>query len=61
MTRLLYLVSNDRYDRLMRDLNSADDETLRKANNGSKRAIMKLLHLGDIPTLMKFGRQRISG
>ncbi|MDZ7689366.1 MAG: NAD(P)/FAD-dependent oxidoreductase [Halobacteriales archaeon] len=61
MTRLLYLVSNDRYDRLMKDLNSADDETLKKANNGSKRAIMKLLHLGDIPTLMKFGKQRMSG
>jgi digeranylgeranylglycerophospholipid reductase len=61
MTRLLYLVSNERYDRLMRDLNDADDETLRKANNGSKRAIMKLLHVGDIPTLLKFGRQRVSG
>ncbi len=61
MTRLLYLVSNDRYDRLMKDLNSADEETLKKANNGNKRAIMKLLHLRDIPTLLKFGKQRFTG
>ena len=61
MTRLLYLVSNDRYDRLMRDLNNADEDTLRKANNGSKRAIMKLLHLGDIPTLLRFGKQTVRG
>lgn len=61
MAKLLYLVSNDRYDRLMEDLNRADDETLRKANEGSKRAIMKLLHLGDIKTLAKLGKQRVSG
>lgn len=59
MTEVLYLAANDRYDTLMRDLNRLDDETLAKANDGDKRAIMKLLHLGDISDLGKWAQRRL--
>lgn len=59
MTRLLYLASNDRYDRLMADLNRLDVDTLSKANEGSKRAIAKLLHLNDLPLLAEFGKRHL--
>lgn len=59
LAELLYLADNDRFDRLMRDLNRLPDETLAEANNGNKRAIMRLLHLEDLPQLLKFGRERL--
>lgn len=59
MTELLYLASNDRYDQLMADLSKLDDETLARANNGDKRAILRLLSPGDLPLLAKFARQRL--
>ena len=59
MTKLLYLASNDRYDRLMRDLGQLPKETLAKANAGNKRAISKLLHVTDLPMLAKFGKQQL--
>ncbi|WP_049922968.1 digeranylgeranylglycerophospholipid reductase [Halopiger djelfimassiliensis] len=58
MTKLLYLAENDRYDRLMRDLNRLDDETLSKANRGDLRAIAKLLRFEDAPLLARFARQQ---
>ena len=61
LTELMYLASNDRYDRLMRDLNAADGDTLAAANAGDKRAMLSLLHLDDIPTLVKLARERIAG
>ena len=61
LTELLYLASNPRYDRLMRDLRESDDETLARANAGDVRAMLRLLHLGDIPTIAKLGRERIGG
>ncbi|MFP4175317.1 MAG: FAD-dependent oxidoreductase [Halobacteriales archaeon] len=60
LANLLYEVSNERYDRFMRDLRAADDETLRRANEGSKRAMMKMLHLSDLPTLARVGRRVLS-
>jgi len=60
MTELLYLVSNDRYDQLMADLETVGAETLARVNAGDKRAISKLLHLSDIPTLFKYARRRLS-
>ncbi|ELY92428.1 digeranylgeranylglycerophospholipid reductase [Natrialba taiwanensis] len=57
MTKLLYLADNDRYDRLMRDLNRLGDDTLAKANRGSVRAISNLLGLEDVPLLAQFAKQ----
>jgi len=61
MTELLYLVPNERYDQLMADLRSVGARTLARVNAGDKRAITKLLHLSDLPTLAKFARQRLGG
>jgi digeranylgeranylglycerophospholipid reductase len=59
MTQLLYLVSNGRYDTLIRDLNRVDADALSKANAGSTRGVMKLLHTEDIPTLLRFAKERL--
>ncbi|RQG97847.1 digeranylgeranylglycerophospholipid reductase [Natrarchaeobius chitinivorans] len=56
MTKLLYLAENDRYDRLMQDLNRADDDTLAKANRGDFLSIAKILELGDLPLLSRLAR-----
>ncbi|MFB6310948.1 MAG: digeranylgeranylglycerophospholipid reductase [Salinirussus sp.] len=61
MTELLYRASNARYDQLMSDLDDLGQETLARANAGSKRAIAKLLKLRDLPTLAGFAWERISG
>ncbi|MFB6202234.1 MAG: digeranylgeranylglycerophospholipid reductase [Halorhabdus sp.] len=60
MTELLYLAPNERYDQLLADLNSLDDDTLAKANKGSWRAIAKLLHTGDIPILARFVKNQLA-
>jgi digeranylgeranylglycerophospholipid reductase len=60
LANLLYEVSNDRYDSLMRDLHAADDETLRRANEGSKRAMLSLLRLRDLPAVARAGRRVLS-
>ncbi|ELZ00109.1 digeranylgeranylglycerophospholipid reductase [Natrialba asiatica] len=57
MTKLLYLADNDRYDRLMQDLNRLDDDTLAKANRGNVRAISQLVGLEDVPLLAQFAKQ----
>jgi digeranylgeranylglycerophospholipid reductase len=59
MTEMLYFAPNSRYDTLLRDLKEFDIDTLSKLNDGSKRAIAKLMHLGDIPFLAKFARHRL--
>jgi len=56
MTHLLYLAPNERYDRLMQDLQRLPTETLSKANQGDKLAVAKLLHLSDVPTLANFAK-----
>jgi digeranylgeranylglycerophospholipid reductase len=61
MTQLLYLAPNDRYDRLLRDLNRADEDTLRRVNQGDIMAIRKVVHLSDLPLLARFARQRLGG
>ena len=58
MTELMYFAPNSRYDTFMRDLNSLDLQTMRRANEGSWRAISKLIHLKDIPLLAKFAAHR---
>ena len=58
MTHLLYLASNDRYDKLMNDLNRLDDDTLAKANKGSWRAITKLLGVRDLSLVGRVLRER---
>lgn len=58
MTQLMYFASNERFDQLMRDLDRLDQDTLAQANNGNKRAILKLLHLSDAPFLINFFRMR---
>ncbi len=60
MTNLLYMADNARYDRFMQDMRRLGKETLAKANAGRKRAIMKLLHLNDIPTLARLARRGVS-
>ncbi|WP_229124898.1 digeranylgeranylglycerophospholipid reductase [Halapricum desulfuricans] len=54
MTQLMYFAPNERYDQFMRDLDRLDLQTMRRANEGSWRAISKLLHLDDVPLLAKF-------
>jgi digeranylgeranylglycerophospholipid reductase len=61
MTHLMYMADNDRYDRFMQDIRKLGRETLAKANAGRKRAIMKLLHLDDLPTLARLARRGIGG
>jgi digeranylgeranylglycerophospholipid reductase len=61
MTQLLYLAPNERYDRLMNDLNAMDVETLSDANDGSIRSLAKLTHLDDVPLLARFAKQRLAG
>ena len=58
MTELLYLAPNERYDRLMRDLNRADDETLNEANNGNVLALLRLLRPGDVSLVTRLVRER---
>jgi len=60
MTQLLYLAPNERYDRLMDDLNAMGVETLSGANNGSIRSLAKLTHLDDVPLLARFAKQRLA-
>ena len=59
MTRILYSAPNDRYDRLMRDLNRTEQETLTRANDGDPMALQKLLHLSDVPMLTRFARRQL--
>ncbi|MFW5958935.1 MAG: digeranylgeranylglycerophospholipid reductase [Natronomonas sp.] len=54
MTQLLYFAPNERYDRLLQDLDRLDNDTLGRANEGDKLAIAKLLHLDDVPLLVRF-------
>ncbi|MCD2200975.1 NAD(P)/FAD-dependent oxidoreductase [Halobacterium sp. KA-4] len=57
MTRLLYLAPNERYDRLMRDLNKLNRDTLSEINNGNKRELVKLLYPSDLFYLWKYWRE----
>jgi len=59
MTELLYLAPNERYDTLMADLQSADSDMLAKANAGNVRAMLRLVHLSDVPLLGRFAKERL--
>jgi digeranylgeranylglycerophospholipid reductase len=58
MTELLYLASNDRYDRLLTDLNRTDADTLGAANSGSPLAVTKLLHWDDLNLLKRYATDK---
>src|SRR6056297_2144480 len=58
LTELLYLAPNERYDRLLRELQETDDDILAKANRGEKAGMARLLHLDDVPLLAKYARER---
>jgi len=60
MTQLLYLASNERYDRLMADLQDADVETLSGANEGGWRSLLQFVHASDLPLLARFARERLA-
>jgi digeranylgeranylglycerophospholipid reductase len=60
MTQLLYLASNERYDRLMEDLQSAEIETLSGANEGGWRSLLQFVHASDLPLLARFARERLA-
>lgn len=60
MTRLLYLASNERYDRLLGDMNDLGVETLANANKGSLLAIARLIHLDDAPLFGQFVGDRLA-
>jgi digeranylgeranylglycerophospholipid reductase len=60
LTELLYLAPNERYDRLMKDLQEADGDTLREINNGNRLAVRKLLHFSDLPMLATFARNQLA-
>ncbi|MFP4589835.1 MAG: lycopene cyclase family protein [Halobacteriales archaeon] len=59
LAELLYLASNERYDRFMRDLNRLPADVLGRANRGDKLAMLRLLHLEDVPRLVTFARERL--
>ena len=58
MTELLYFAPNERYDSLLEDLQRLDEDTLRKANEGNKLALVKLLRSSDLPLLARFAKHR---
>lgn len=60
MAELIYLAPNERYDAFIRALNDADEDTLRKANDGSVRAIATFLKAGDVPLMLRFAKQVLS-
>jgi digeranylgeranylglycerophospholipid reductase len=60
MTELLYLAPNERYDTLMADLRETGNDLLAKANAGNVSAMLRLLHLNDLPLLGKFARERLA-
>jgi digeranylgeranylglycerophospholipid reductase len=60
MTQLLYLASNERYDKLMQDLQSADVDTLSGANEGGWRSLLQFIHASDVPLLARFAKQRLA-
>jgi digeranylgeranylglycerophospholipid reductase len=60
MTELLYYAPNRRYDQLMTDVRSLDEEALRKANEGNRLALLRLLHPEDLSLLAGFAREQLS-
>ncbi|KAB1186903.1 MULTISPECIES: digeranylgeranylglycerophospholipid reductase [Haloferax] len=53
ISRVLYNASNDRYDTFIRDMERLSDDELRAVNAGNPRALAKLLHVDDIPLLVR--------
>ncbi|WP_411968796.1 digeranylgeranylglycerophospholipid reductase [Haloferax sp. YSSS75] len=53
VSRVLYQAPNDRLDTFVRDLRRIDADELAKADDGSVRYLMKLLHVRDVPLLAR--------
>ncbi len=61
MTELMYFAPNDRFDQLMEDLRAADDDVLKRVNDGDRLAMRKLVHFSDLPMLADFTRLQLAG
>jgi digeranylgeranylglycerophospholipid reductase len=59
MTHLIYNADNDRYDRLLEDLDQMDGESLGKLTQGNPRAMMKVLHLSDQSKFRQIASERL--
>ncbi|WP_435318552.1 digeranylgeranylglycerophospholipid reductase [Haloarchaeobius sp. TZWSO28] len=53
MTEMLYRVSNDRYDELMRDILDLSEDRLESVNKGDLGAIIRMMKLEDVTTLAR--------
>ncbi|WP_267639732.1 digeranylgeranylglycerophospholipid reductase [Haloarchaeobius amylolyticus] len=53
MTEMLYRVSNERYDELMRDLHSMPADKLESANKGDLLGMLRMMKLEDLTTLAR--------
>lgn len=59
MTELMYMASNERYDKLMSQLENLGSEGLNQLNNGEKWTLAKVAKKEDISLLMRFGSMRL--
>jgi digeranylgeranylglycerophospholipid reductase len=61
MTQLLYRGTNERYDKLVRDLNSIGGDTLQRANGGDIRALLRILKPEDVPVIARYAKEQFFG
>ena len=61
MTQLLYRGTNERYDKLVRDLNSIGGDTLQRANDGDIGAILRIIKPEDIPVVARYAKEQFFG
>lgn len=54
MTELMYLMSNERFDRLLNDLDNMDVEELSRLNSGHPTALINVAEPGDLKTVAKW-------
>lgn len=59
MTHLMYNMENERYDRLMEDLQNMEGDSLRELNNGNLHHIIGMIEPGDLENIFKVGKDRI--
>lgn len=59
MTHMIYNAENQRYDRLMEQLDDMDGDSLRKLNEGNFAEVMEVAQISDIPDIVKVAREKI--
>jgi digeranylgeranylglycerophospholipid reductase len=59
MTHLMYRMDNERYDRLLQDMEEADGDALSEVNDGNLMRGLSLAEAKDIPTIAEVGKDRI--